>query len=86
MAICLVAFTLLRILRYRHNSMHGGKEPLSEARILSELSAVEVSLVRDQGKRYVAFAAAGRQQINLYKAVGLPLQRRPVPLEEESGE
>ncbi len=57
MAICFVAFALLRILRYRHCSMHGGKEPLSEARILSELSAVEVSLLRDCNthKRYIAF-------------------------------
>ncbi len=30
MAICFVAFAPLRILRYQHNSMHGGKEPLSE--------------------------------------------------------
>ena len=77
MAICFVAFALLRILRYQHNSMHGGKEPLSQARILSELSAVEVSLLRDQGtgKRYLVPAATGRQQINLYKAVGLTLQQ-----------
>ncbi len=88
MAICFVAFALLRILRYQHNSMHGGKKPLSEARILSELSAVEVSLLRDQGtgKRYLVPAATGRQQINLYKAVGLTLQRSTVPLKEESGE
>ena len=88
MAICFVAFALLRILRYRHFSMHGGKEPLCEAQILSELSAVEVSVLRDQGtgKRYVAFAATGRQQINLYKAVGLTLQRSTVLLKEESGE
>ena len=86
MAICFVAFALLRILRYRHNSMHGGKEPLSEAPILSELSAVDVSLLRGTGKRYMAFAATGWQQINLYNAKVLILQRRPLPLEEESGE
>ena len=85
-AICFVAFAPLRILRY-HNSMHGGKEPLSEARILSELSAVEVSVLQDQGtgKRYLVPAATGRQQINLYKAVGLTLQRNTVPLKEGSG-
>ena len=68
--------------------MHGGKEPLSEARILSELSAVDVSVLRDQGtgKRYLVPAATGRQQINLYKAGGLMLQRSTVPLKEESGE
>ena len=68
--------------------MHGGKGPLSEARILSELSAVDVSVLRDQGTgmRYVAFAATGGQQFNLYKAVSLTLQRSTVPLKEESGE
>ena len=88
MAICFVAFALLLILRYRHNSMHGGKEPLSEALILSDLSAVDVSVLRDQGtgKRYLVPAATGRKQINLYKAVGLTLQRSTVPLKEESGE
>ncbi len=88
MAICFVAFALLRILRYQHTSMHGGKEPLSEVRILSELLAVEVLVLRDQGtgKHYLVPAATGRQQITLYKAVGLILQRSTVPLEEESGE
>ena len=68
--------------------MHGGKEPLSETRILSELSALEVSVLRDQGtgKRYLVPAATGRQQITLYKAVGLILQQSAVPLKEESGE
>ena len=88
MAICFVAFALLCILCYQHNSMHGGEEPLSEVRILSEFLAVDVSVLRDQGtgKRYLVSAATGRQQINLYKAVGLILQRNRVPLEEESGE
>ncbi len=87
MAVCFVAFALLRILRYQHNSMHGGKEPLSEARILSELSAVDMSLLRNQctGKPYLVPAATGRQQITLYKAVGLTLQQSTVPLKEESG-
>ncbi len=68
--------------------MHGDKGPLSEARILSELSAVDVSVLRDQGTgmRYVAFAATGGQQVHLYKAVSLTLQRSTVPLKEESGE
>ena len=48
---------------------------------------MEVSVLQDQGtgKRYLVPAATGRQQINLYKAVGLTLQRNTVPLKEGSG-
>ena len=86
-AICFVAFSLLRILRYRHNSMHGGKKPLSEARILSELSRVEVSVLRDRNTNnlFATPSAANHAQISLYKAVGQVLQRQTVPLTEESG-
>ena len=86
-AICFVAFALLRILRYRHNSMHGGKEPLSEARILSELSRVEVSVIvdRNTGRHFAMPSAAAHAQVSLYKTVGQVLQRATVPLKEESG-
>lgn len=46
-AICLVPFSLLHIVRYWHNSMHGGKKPLIEVRILLDPSPVEASVIRD---------------------------------------
>ena len=49
MAICFMAFALLRILCFRHNCYHGGKEPMSEGAILSEFGCVEASLVYDRG-------------------------------------
>ncbi len=83
-AICFVAFAVLRILRYRYNTMHGGNEPLSEARILSELRQVETSVLVDRNTNnlYALPSAANGTQIRLYKAVGQSLQRTTVLLKE----
>ncbi len=83
-AINLVVFALLRILRYWHNTMHGGKEPLSEARILSELRQVEMSgpLDRHSNNLYALPSAANRTQIRLYKAGCQRLQRTTMLLKE----
>ncbi|MXW31856.1 MAG: IS1634 family transposase [Rhodothermaceae bacterium] len=48
-AICFVAFALLRILRHRYHTLFGAKQRLSEGQILAELSQVQVSLIRDRG-------------------------------------
>ena len=48
-AICFVAFALLRILRHRYNTLFGAKQRLSEGQILAELSQVQASLIRDRG-------------------------------------
>ena len=81
-AICFVAFALLRILRHRYNIMHGASEPLSEARILSELSGVEVSVIRDRATtaQYLLPSAASTTKARLYNAVGQKLQRKTVML------
>lgn len=78
MAICFVAFALLRMLRFRHNCYHGGKEPMSEGEILSELGRVEASLVHDRGsgKRYLIPSGSSSGQRSLYAALGLKLRRQ----------
>ncbi len=78
MAICFAAFVLLRILRFRHNCYHGGKEPMSEGEILSELGRVEASLVHDRGsgKRYLIPSPGSTKQRSLYAAVGVKLRRQ----------
>ncbi len=45
LAICFVAFALLRMLRHRYNARFGGKQRLSEGQILAELSTVETSII-----------------------------------------
>ncbi len=78
MAICFAAFALLRILRFRHNCYHGGKEPMSEGEILSELGRVEASLVCDRGsgKRYLIPSPGTAKQRSVYAAVGVKLRRQ----------
>ncbi len=67
--------------------MHGRKKPLSEARILSELSRVAVSVIveRSTGRHFAVPSAVDHAQVSLYKAVCQVLQRATVPLKEESG-
>ena len=81
-AICFVAFALLRILRHKHNSMHGGHEPQSEERILSELRRVETSVICDQatGKKYLLASTGTPEQRSLYAAAGQKLAQRTVLL------
>ena len=77
-AICFVAFALLRLLRYQHNTMHAGQEPLSEARILAELSGAQVSLITDTStlKQYLLASPATAAQRTLYSAAGLKYPSR----------
>ena len=79
-AICFVAFALLRILRYRYNTMFGTKERLSEERILTELANVEASIIRDGGTEaeYLIPSKPTPEGIKLYRAVGETLQRQTV--------
>ncbi len=79
-AICFVAFALLRILRYRYNTMFGAKERLSEERILTELANVEASIIRDGGTEaeYLIPSKPTPEGIKLYRAVGETLQRQTV--------
>lgn len=83
-AICFVAFALLRILRHRYHTMHGATDPLSEGRILSELSCVEASVIRDRTTHaeYVLPAAVNNTKVRLYNAVGQKLQRKTVLLKK----
>ena len=83
-AICFVAFALLRILRHRYPIMHGASEPLSEARILSELSGVEASVILDRTTKaqYLLPSAAGPTKTRLYNAVGQQLRRKTVLLKK----
>ena len=46
-AICFVAFALLRILRHRYNARFSTKQRLSEGQILAELGNVEASVICD---------------------------------------
>ena len=78
MAICFVAFALLRLLRYQYNCMHAGQEPLSEARILEELTDVQTSLLVDTStlKRYLVASPATKVQRALYRVVDLTYPSR----------
>ena len=79
-AICFVAFALLRILRHRYNTRFGAKEQLSEARILSELSNIEALVICDRGTgaEYIVPVRPTKEGIQLYQAVGRTLQHRTV--------
>ena len=82
-AICYVAFALLRILRWKYRRQHAGYPALSEAQILNELSHVEASLVRDSntGNQYLIPSCSSKEQRMLYSTVGrkLPGQTVLVP-------
>lgn len=80
MAICFAAFALLRILVWRHNCFHGGREPLSEESVLGELGRVQASVVVDSGNgnQYLIPSSANHCQRSLYAAVGLKLKQRTV--------
>ena len=82
-AICYLAFALLRLLRHRYRLAHPGHPVPSEERLLEELGEVQCSLVHDPGSKR-DFALAGPitgEQRRIYAAVGLkPLSRTmPVP-------
>ena len=79
-AICYLAFALLRIFRWRFRRHHAGHPPPSEETILHELALVQGSLVRDgaTSKRYLIPSAASNLQRMLYSTVGLSLPRTTV--------
>lgn len=79
-AICFVAFALLRILRHRYNTRFGAKQRLSEGQILAELRQVEASVIRDRGTdaEYLLPSKARTEAIRLYQAVGQELPRQTV--------
>ena len=85
-ALCYVAFALLRILRWKYARQHAGQPLLSEDRILAELGNVTVSLIRDQGNgnRYLVPFGSTREQRLLYKTVGLTLRRTTTLLSSPS--
>ena len=58
--------------------MHAGQEPLSEARILKELTDVQTSLIVDTStlKRYLIISPATSAQRALYSVVGLTYPSR----------
>ena len=79
-AICFVAFALLRILRHRYNTRFGAKERLSEARILSELCNIQASVICDcnTDAEYLISSKPTKEGIRLYQAVGEIFQRQTV--------
>ena len=83
-AICFVAFALLRILRHRYNTMFGEKQRLSEGQILEELSQVQASVIRDRGTdaEYLLPSKPRNEAIKLYRAVGQNLPRQTVLFKE----
>jgi len=85
-AICFVAFALLRILRWRYLRQHPGHERLSEERLLAELAQVQTSIVVDDitGRRYLLPSARTAVRLMIYSTVGLSLPRYPKPLEQPS--
>ena len=82
-AICFVAFAILRILRWKHNSSHPAQEPLSEQTILNELANVEVSLLRDEGngKQYLVPSSSTKNQRLLYATAGCRLSGETIPVD-----
>ena len=83
-AICYVAFALLRILRFRYRSRNP-EARLSEEQLLDELRRVETSVIHDPtGDQYYALSSQATQiQKQLYTAVGCQLVRGAVPLTSE---
>ena len=82
-AICFVAFAMLRILRWKHNRSHPAQEPLSEQTILKELGNMEVSLLRDEGngKQYLLPSSSTKTQRLLYATAGCRLSAETIPVD-----
>ena len=79
-AICFLAFALLRIFRWRHGRKHPETPLLSEDRILDELTHVEASVVLDAGshKRYLLPSSSNAEQRSLYATADLKIPRQTV--------
>ena len=81
LAICCLAFALLRLLRHRYRPAPPGRPVPSEERRLEELGEVQSSPGHDPGSKR-DFAPAGpitAEQRRLYAAVGLKPPGRTVP-------
>ncbi len=79
-AICFVAFALLRILRHRYHTLFGQKQRRSEGQILAELSQVQTSIIRDRGTdaEYLLPSKPREEAVRLYRAVEQTLPRQTV--------
>ena len=80
-AICFLAFALLRIFRWRYGRQHPTMPLLSEERILDELTHVEASTILDPtlNKHYLLPSSSNAEQRMLYATVGLHIPRQLVP-------
>lgn len=80
-AICFVAFALLRIFRWRYHRQHPERPLLSEERILDELTHLEASVVVDDNtrRRYLLPSSSNNEQRMIYATVGLHIPRQTVP-------
>ncbi len=83
-AICFVAFALLRILRHRYNTRYGSKHRLSEGQILAELGNVEASVICDRGNHaeYLLPSKPTEEGIRFYRVVNQTLQCQTVLFKE----
>ena len=79
-AICFVAFALLRLLRHKHNSMHGGQEPLSEERMLCVARRPPSSATRPRVRGTSSPPKGTPEQRSLCAAAGQKLAQRTVLL------
>jgi len=84
LAICFVAFALLRILRHRYNARYGTKHRLSEGQILAALGAVKTSMICDRGNwaQYLLPSKVTDEGARLYQAIGLKIQHQTVLFKE----
>ena len=84
LAICYVAFALLRVLRFRYQSRNP-EARLSDGHLLDELRRVEASVIHDPlgDQYYILGSQATQVQKQLYTAAGCKLVRNAVPLSPE---
>ena len=77
-AICFVAFALLRIFRWRYQRQHPEAPLPSEETILDELAHVQASLVKDahSQKRYLIPSSSNSGQRRIYATAGLRLPQQ----------
>ena len=77
-AICFVAFALLRIFRWRYQRQHPEAPLPSEETILDELAHVQASLVKDahSNKRYLIPSSSNSEQRRIYATAGLRLPQQ----------
>ena len=83
-AICFIAFALLRILRWKFRRHHPEKPLPSEERILRELGRVQASLVHDTAadQWFLLPSRSSDTQRRIYRTLGLSLPRRATPTDQ----